>query len=970
MSTVLVKIAGSDETARIVFHESSFESAVNGTVGSAKLLVRDLDRTFAPVAGDTLELLIDGDPVWTGFVVSINRTYVFPALNVTDFGLSRFWRVEGVDLNTLFNKRFVYTKADPTIVFGKLYGPNQPDNDAIADLVADYLDLSGDSLDTSTKVEFVGNINVDQSARAWLAGDSFGQAMASIASLPGAVYFIDPAHFLVYTDANTANAPFGLSDQPSSSGPLIDTFGRTTLQGDGAGPTEFGGPDGPNNSAYGLGPGYIWSPFDTAYLHYDNSLFYCNGSEVVLAGGGWDSYIDTLVPLDVGGTHIVQFDFWTPALVDQASQAPAIGVWFVHGDGDALIPVSMYVWTNADGTWQIGCYDTGLSPVGPAATVSLDASTWYTAKMAYDTTTGAVAYTIWKQGDAEPDPAVSGTSSATVFSGPSRWVGFYPDGTCLLDFWNGPASGESYFTNLEFTALGTVGYREMTITRDGSSLANDVLAWGLGYGSTSPVFDRAEDAPSEALHGLWQAATIRNGIYKQATIDRVAESILDGSPENLRGAKDDKVSVSVVTYVPGFLPAQKVDFTSTVWGFEDVIPIRRMRVTFDAPDTPRYELSISHDIDAPWGFFDPFLLNLPKLPPLPHLQLPPFPFGNPVTGPWVETVSIPPYSANPAVYPPGLPDGISAFTPSGVNSVVTELHMTRVQNQIDSSGLEEGAIGLAGVDPDEFVFAAQIEYGLQTDPVTFATTPWHENLLAQLTPIQVVFGATPSTPYGIYGVLFSLSKQASSSVAGGDWQYSLTVSFNGSYQLTAGGTQHNEIDGTSGGGIHSVPVLTVTDQTFLAGLVIIDRSLARGTVRFYYPLTGWLEYPITQSLAVLTTTPDLTTAHELDRSTANVSVGPGLNESQSDLSVFGLNVPGQTLGMMGALCEVPSATDPTTLITRVAFVPDSTLFFRAGLLQIRGTDYTEGGDTMSITLSDPLAGGESLLICYRQAILG
>src|SRR6267154_1974283 len=50
----------------------------------------------------------------------------------------------------------------------------------------------------------------------------------------------------------------------------------------------------------------------------------------------------------------------------------------------------------------------------------------------------------------------------------------------------------------------TVGYREMGITKDGTSLANDVLAWGLGYGSTAPVFHREIDAPSESRHGLWQ----------------------------------------------------------------------------------------------------------------------------------------------------------------------------------------------------------------------------------------------------------------------------------------------------------------------------------------------------------------------------------------------------------------------------------------------------------------------------------
>ncbi len=386
MSTVQIKIAGIDETDKVVFERSSFESAVNGTVGTARIMVRDLDRTYSVVPGSILELIIDGDPIWTGFVMIVRRGYVFPALNVDDFGLARFFEIEGSDLNILFQKRFAYTKADPTIVFGQKYPPATPDTTAIADLVADYLDLSGDGLDTSTHVENVGDINVDQEARAWLAGDTWAEAMTSIASLPGAVYFLAPTYDLIYTDVNTENAPYGLSDQPG---------------------------------------------------------------------------------------------------------------------------------------------------------------------------------------------------------------------------------------------VGEVGYREMVLTKDGTQLANDVLAWGMGLGSSEPVFTRLIDTSSVNTHNLWQAGVVKPGIYKQATIERVADSIVYGSPSNKRGSKDDRTNVRLVTYQPGFLPAQKVAFESNVFGFSDVIPIRFMKITFDSPQNPRYEITLSHAIDAPWGFFDPFFLDLPgfNLPELPGLPV-------------------------------------------------------------------------------------------------------------------------------------------------------------------------------------------------------------------------------------------------------------------------------------------------------------------------------------------------------------
>ncbi len=95
----------------------------------------------------------------------------------------------------------------------------------------------------------------------------------------------------------------------------------------------------------------------------------------------------------------------------------------------------------------------------------------------------------------------------------------------------------------------------MVITRDATGMVNDMLGWGIGYGLQTPIFDRDSDAPSVAAHGVWQAGTVRSGVYKQATIDRIVDSIVYGSPSNQRGAKDDRVGVSLVTYQIGFLPA-------------------------------------------------------------------------------------------------------------------------------------------------------------------------------------------------------------------------------------------------------------------------------------------------------------------------------------------------------------------------------------------------------------------------------
>lgn len=409
MATVQIKIAGTDRTANVVFGTASFESAVNGATGPCKFRVRDDDGSLSFVTGSDIELLIDGEPIWTGYLTLVTRVYAFPAENVALSGPTRWFDLEGTDLNILFSKRIVVRESDPENVYGKLYPPGTPDDEAIEDLVTDFLDLTGDGLDVSTMVENVADINVDQNARAWSSSYTWGQAMASISALPAAVYFLDPSRQLVYTDVNTPTAALGLSDQPGA---------------------------------------------------------------------------------------------------------------------------------------------------------------------------------------------------------------------------------------------GQAGYREMTVVRDGTNLANDVLAWGMGYGSSVPVFVRDEDATSQAEHGLWQMGVVKSGIYKQATINRVAESIVDGSPSSKRGHKDDRVAVSLVTHQAGFLPAQKVAFESNIFGFSDVIPIRKMKVTFEAPESPRYELLLSHAIDDPWSFTDPFFFDfnfppLPTLPPFPPIPPPPpFPCPCGITDTFGRTVSI------------------------------------------------------------------------------------------------------------------------------------------------------------------------------------------------------------------------------------------------------------------------------------------------------------------------------------------
>ena len=382
MPTVTITIGGTDETDDILFGRTRFVSQVNGVAGEAELWVRDDNRTKTFTPGQELLLEVDGSAVWRGFIAQPVRTYIAPALNVTEFGLSRFIQILGMDINILLTKRIVFNQSNGANIMAPLLPAHTADTTAITQLFAGWLDLTGDGLDTTTLVENVGDTTWTQEARAWEGSDTWAQAMQSIAALPGAIYYIDPDKNFVYTDVDTPNAAFGLSDQPN----------HTT----------------------------------------------------------------------------------------------------------------------------------------------------------------------------------------------------------------------------------TKGYREMRVTQDGTGMANDVLAWGLGYGPQ--VFTRDQDATSQSVHGRWQIGRTFFGVFEQTTIERNADSILNGSPQNKRGSKDDRVSVECVTYEPGLRAAQKVDFTSNVFGFNDVIPVRKLEITFDAPDTPKYTVTLSHDIDAPISLVDPFGIGLPHLPGLPPLK--------------------------------------------------------------------------------------------------------------------------------------------------------------------------------------------------------------------------------------------------------------------------------------------------------------------------------------------------------------
>lgn len=162
---------------------------------------------------------------------------------------------------------------------------------------------------------------------------------------------------------------------------------------------------------------------------------------------------------------------------------------------------------------------------------------------------------------------------------------------------------------------GQVGYRELEQTSDAGAMINDVIVWGAGKGSKQMVMSRATDTDSVTAHGRWQKGEFTSAMYKQSSVDARAETIVYGTPQSLRGGKDDQESWTVVTYDWSFGVGQKVAIESVVFGRSDIVPIRRLTMTFAGTSRrPRFALLLSHEIDAPWFIFDQWRIDNPVIP--------------------------------------------------------------------------------------------------------------------------------------------------------------------------------------------------------------------------------------------------------------------------------------------------------------------------------------------------------------------
>jgi hypothetical protein len=236
-STVTIRVGGGDISSDVIYAQTQFGSAAAAQPGTCSIAVRDLDGTRSFSEGSIIELLIDGTRRWRGYLMELERTYVFE-----DNEEVRAWVLQGVDLNIILDKLILYNRTNPTrypdgggtyrrrkVTYnGQTFGyqvtvpQNTDDDEYIRAMMADFdLDLISPTIRYSgsdNKISRVGQISPDGAFTPPTAGVTLRNFLVDVSrnvqrSTPGStIWYIDPDGYLVYTAQDLYDAPFWVGD--------------------------------------------------------------------------------------------------------------------------------------------------------------------------------------------------------------------------------------------------------------------------------------------------------------------------------------------------------------------------------------------------------------------------------------------------------------------------------------------------------------------------------------------------------------------------------------------------------------------------------------------------------------------------------------------------------------------------------------------------------------------------------------
>ena len=228
-----------------------------------------------------------------------------------------------------------------------------------------------------------------------------------------------------------------------------------------------------------------------------------------------------------------------------------------------------------------------------------------------------VTYVGTPQEDNPGSPAVPGMSWGTAMRNTALMPGaiYYIDASKSLVYADVDIENAPFELSDDPNDQSSFGYRDMSIIEDGTMLCNDAFVWGTGLGQDKMTFKRHKDEGSIGEHGLWQWSDYRQDLYRPKSVLKRATSYVDGSTQNNRGHKDPAITIRCKTRKPGLKAGMKVRFVCNLHGYDDIIPIRSMHITFVNNTEALYELVLAHYLDEAW--------NTAEFPPLGPGPIPP-----------------------------------------------------------------------------------------------------------------------------------------------------------------------------------------------------------------------------------------------------------------------------------------------------------------------------------------------------------
>lgn len=191
-----------------------------------------------------------------------------------------------------------------------------------------------------------------------------------------------------------------------------------------------------------------------------------------------------------------------------------------------------------------------------------------------------------------------------------------------------------------------VAPRDYKIITDGKKLINDAMVWATAPGFDGITFAREEAPVSQAVHGLWQYGEFNTSMYKQSSVNKRADSIVNGNNITKIGARRPLAFIEATVFEPIFQLGDVVTCVSEVFegiqyrpfGNNDAsppdeilsinLPIRQMVISFPTGNTPVFRLLLTQELDLPWSIYESIW---PRVRPgglPPETELPPT--GDPV----------------------------------------------------------------------------------------------------------------------------------------------------------------------------------------------------------------------------------------------------------------------------------------------------------------------------------------------------